>query len=106
MPVGESLKMVRERVEKYWKEEILPTLSKMGGKQILFSTHKHVLRGMVQYLAELDNDEIPELIIPNSSPFVFEFDLSQDLKVVKNYYVDDATKGVFENRKDDEVVLK
>ena len=51
MPVGESLKMVRERVEKYWQEEIFPTLKDMGGKQILFSTHKHVLRGMVQYLA-------------------------------------------------------
>jgi len=72
----------------------------------LFSTHKHVLRGMVQYLAELDNKDIPDLIIPNASPFVFEFDLNQDLKVVKNYYVDDASKGVFENQKMDEVVLK
>ena len=55
MPKGESLKMVRERVEKHWQEEIFPTLKEMGGKQILFSTHKHVLRGMVQYLAQLDN---------------------------------------------------
>ena len=47
MPVGESLKMVRERVESYWKDEILPTFKEMGGKQVLFSTHKHVLRGMV-----------------------------------------------------------
>lgn len=97
MPVGESLKMVRERVEKYWQEEIFPTLKDMGGKQILFSTHKHVLRGMVQYLAQLDNDQIPDLIIPNASPFVFEFDLNKNMAVVKNYYVDDVTKEVFEN---------
>lgn len=51
MPVGESLKMVRERVEDYWKDQILPTFENLGGKQVLFSTHKHVLRGMVQYLA-------------------------------------------------------
>ena len=97
--------MVRERVEAYWKEEIVPSLKDMGGKQVLFATHKHVLRGMVQYLAELDNEEIPDLIIPNASPFVFEFDTTQDLKVVRNYYVDNSSMEVFENKKADEVVL-
>ena len=106
MPVGESLKMVKERVKGYWEDEILPTLKDMGGKQVLFSTHKHVLRGMVQYLAELSNDDIPKLIIPNASPFVFEFDLSQDCKVVKNYYVEDIDQSVFDNAKEDEVTLK
>lgn len=56
MPTGESLKMVRERIENYWKDQILPTLKNMGGKKILFSTHKHVLRAMVQYLEELDSE--------------------------------------------------
>lgn len=32
MPVGESLKMTRERVVRYWKEEIFPTLKNYGGK--------------------------------------------------------------------------
>lgn len=97
MPVGESLKMTRERVAKYWRDQIFPTLKNFGGKQILFSTHKHVLRGMVQYLAELENEQVPDLIIPNASPFVFEFDISKDMKVVRNYYVDDNSKEVFEN---------
>ena len=91
MPLGESLKMVRERVESYWKDQILPTFEYMGGKSILFSTHKHVLRGMVQYLTELDNEQIPKLIIPNAMPFVFEFDKSRDYKVVRNYYIEDET---------------
>ena len=61
---------------------------------------------MVQYLAELDNDQVPELIIPNASPFVFEFDTSKDLQVVRNYYVDNRDVEVFENKKADEVVFK
>jgi len=61
---------------------------------------------MVQYLAELKNEQVPDLIIPNAAPFVFEFDIDQDMKVVNNYYVDDKNKEVFENAKEDEVVLK
>ena len=60
---------------------------------------------MVQYLAELKNEQVPDLIIPNAAPFVFEFDIDQDMKVVNNYYVDDRNKEVFENAKEDEVVL-
>ena len=57
MPCGESLEMVRERVESFWKTEIFPKLNSIEpGKTILFSAHKHVLRGLVQYLSELDNE--------------------------------------------------
>ena len=61
---------------------------------------------MVLYLAELDPDQIPKLIIPNASPFVFEFDKSQDYKIVRNYYIDDESKTVFENQKEDEAGLQ
>ncbi len=48
MPRGESLKMVKARVEPYWNEVILPTLKNVeGGKSVLFVAHEHVLRGMV-----------------------------------------------------------
>lgn len=47
MPCGESLELVRKRVEPYWHEQILPTLKGMkGGSQVLFVAHEHVLRGM------------------------------------------------------------
>lgn len=106
MPCGESLEMVRNRVEKYWKEEVYPNLESVeSGKSVLFSAHKHVLRGMVQYLSELDNDQIPQLIIPNASPFVFEFDKANDMKLVRNYYLEDESKEVFENVKEDDAHL-
>jgi len=54
MPMGESLQMVRYRVEKYWLKQILPSLANVEeGKSVLVSTHKHVLRGMVHLLADL-----------------------------------------------------
>lgn len=93
MPCGESLKMVKERVEYFWKNEVLPTLHSVEpGNSILFSAHKHVLRGLVQYLSELDNEQIPKLVIPNASPFIFEFDKNNDMKMVRNYYLDDESK--------------
>ena len=57
MPCGESLEMVRDRVEAFWQTEVLPKLDTVEpGKAILFSAHKHVLRGLVQYLADLNNE--------------------------------------------------
>jgi len=88
MPCGESLKMVRERVTPYWNDEIVPTLEKMGPKNaILFVAHEHVLRGMVQMLTGIDNQEVLSLRIPNAAPFVFEFD--SKMRPIKNYYIED-----------------
>lgn len=51
------MEMVSKRVESFWKNEIFPKLNQVEpGKSILFSAHKHVLRGLVQYLADLDNE--------------------------------------------------
>ena len=47
MPKGESLELVRARVEPFWREQILPTMQHLKpGTQVLFSAHEHVLRGM------------------------------------------------------------
>ena len=75
MPMGESLKMVINRVTPYWNEVIKPTLEKVGeGKSVLFVAHEHVLRGMVQTLSGMDNESMMTLRLPNAAPFVFEFD--------------------------------
>lgn len=106
MPCGESLEMVKERISTFWNDEIFPKLNDVEpGKTILFSAHKHVLRGLVQHLAELTPDQVPKLIIPNASPFIFEFDKDNDLKMVRNYYLDDESKEVFENAKEDDAHL-
>lgn len=48
MPMGESLKMVRERVTPYWRDEIIPQVEELGqDASVLFVAHEHVLRGMV-----------------------------------------------------------
>ena len=100
MPVGESLKMVRERVTPYWQEEILSTLKNIGkGKSVLFTAHEHVFRGMVQYLTGIDNTAILSLRIPNAAPFVFEFDEHQN--PIKNYYVDNKDVPVTESDKEE-----
>ena len=96
MPGGESLKMVRERVTPYWKEEVVPAIKE--GKSVLFVAHEHVLRGMVQTLSGMDNESIINLRLPNAAPFVFEFDLNKiddDVDIpLKNYYIEDEEKAV------------
>mmetsp|Transcript_16512 Transcript_16512/g.28048 ORF Transcript_16512/g.28048 Transcript_16512/m.28048 type:complete len:103 (-) Transcript_16512:30-338(-) len=95
MPLGESLKMVRERVEPYWNTQIAPTFETYSPeKQILFVAHEHVLRGMVQYLSGMSNEQVLDLRIPNAAPFVFEFDRAQDFKVIRNYYAEDEEMPV------------
>jgi 2,3-bisphosphoglycerate-dependent phosphoglycerate mutase len=98
MPVGESLKMVRERVTPYFKEEILKSLYHLGkGKSLLFVGHEHIFRGMIQTLTGIDNQAILDLRIPNAAPFVFEFDEHQ--RPIKNYYVENKDIPVTESTK-------
>ena len=98
MPLGESLKMVRERVTPFGREEILKSLKMLGqGKCLLFTGHEHIFRGMVQTLTGIDNTAILDLRIPNAAPFVFEFDENQN--PIKNYYVDNLDVPVTESRK-------
>ena len=114
MPKGESLEMVRQRIEPYWNEQILPTLKTMkGGSSILFSAHEHVLRGMVQFLAGLDNEQILTLRLPNGAPFVFEFEPSSEmlgipteLETTTNYYIDDKTLSVYDKAEADDAKLQ
>lgn len=95
LPKGESLKMVRERVEPYWNEVIMPKIrSSKKGDSLIFVAHEHVLRGLVQYLSGMDNDAVLQLRLPNAAPFVFEFDINDDFKVSKNYYAEDENKQV------------
>ena len=61
---------------------------------MLFVAHEHVLRGMVQFLSGMDNDKVLSLSLPNAAPFVYEFDINQDFKPVKNYYAEDKERQV------------
>ena len=97
MPKGESLKMVRERITPYWEQEIIPQIKLLGQKQAaLFVAHEHVLRGMVQNLTGISNEEVLHLRIPNAVPFIFEF--NEKMEPIKNYYITDMDTPVTKSK--------
>jgi 2,3-bisphosphoglycerate-dependent phosphoglycerate mutase len=54
-----------------------------------------VLRGMVKLLTGINNDQVLNLRIPNAVPFIFEFD--QDMKMLRNYYLNDENVSVVDS---------
>jgi 2,3-bisphosphoglycerate-dependent phosphoglycerate mutase len=85
VPSAESLKDTIERVLPYWHETIMPSMRQK--KKILISAHGNSLRGLVKYLDDIPDDEIPTLTIPTGFPLVYELD--DDLKPQQHYYLGD-----------------
>ena len=82
----------------------------------MISAHEHVLRGLTQYLAGLDNEQILSLRLPNGAPFVFEFEpktqnaglfgtMKKQYETGKNYYIDDESTSVFERAMADDAKI-
>ena len=69
-PKGEALKQTLERVEPYWKSDILPSL-KLGG-DILVVAHGNSLRALVKLLTNMDEDEITQFEFATGTPLVCE----------------------------------
>ena len=74
-----------ERIVPYWLDEIRPSLKKY--KEVLVAAHGNSLRGIVKYLKDISDDEIPGLNLLTGIPYVFEFD--DDMKLVKDYFLGD-----------------
>lgn len=87
LPRSECLKDVVERVLPYWQDEIVPNIQ--AGKQIIIAAHGNSLRALVQYLDQLNNDEVLKLNIPTGVPLVYELD--QQMQPVNRYYLGDQT---------------
>jgi len=85
IPATEALKNTVERIVPYWLDEIRPSLKKY--KEVLVAAHGNSLRGIVKYLKDISDDEIPGLNLPTGIPYVFEFD--DDMKLVKDYFLGD-----------------
>ena len=83
LPKGESLKMAINRVIPYWQDTICPSV--MEGKRPIVVAHENVLRGIVQTLSGMSNEEILHYNIPTATPFVYEFD--NQLNPIRYYYV-------------------
>jgi 2,3-bisphosphoglycerate-dependent phosphoglycerate mutase len=72
LPCSESLKDTVDRVIPYWHEAIAPALRQ--GKRVLIVAHGNSLRGLVKFLREIPDQEIPALELPTGAPLVYELD--------------------------------
>ena len=88
-PATEALKQCLERVLPYWNSEIVPQIK--AGQNVLIVAHGNSLRALVKHLDGISDDEITGLNIPTGIPLVY--DLDDQLKPIKNYYLGDAEKA-------------
>lgn len=88
LPLTECLKDTVARVLPYWHETIAPSIK--SGQRILIAAHGNSIRAMVKYLDNMSEDDILGLNIPTALPLVYELD--QNLKPVKHYYLGDPEK--------------
>jgi 2,3-bisphosphoglycerate-dependent phosphoglycerate mutase len=85
LPQTESLRDTLNRVLPYWRQAIIPTLSR--GKRVIISAHGNSLRALVKYLDNISDEDIPQLNIPTGIPLVYE--LNDRLRVLTHYYLGD-----------------
>lgn len=85
LPGTESLKDTIDRIMPYWNETIVPSFALHN--EVLIAAHGNSLRGIVMHLKNLSEEEILETNIPTGIPYVFE--LTDDLKLMKDYYLAD-----------------
>jgi 2,3-bisphosphoglycerate-dependent phosphoglycerate mutase len=74
LPRSESLKDTVGRVLPYWHETIAPALQQ--GERVLVVAHGNSLRGLVKFLSEIPDEQIPAFELPTGSPLVYELDSS------------------------------
>lgn len=72
-PAGESLQDVYNRAIPFFKDEILPFLTKKN-ENILITAHGNSLRALIIYLDNLNLDQIVHLEIIYDRPYIYEFD--------------------------------
>ncbi len=85
LPLTECLKDTVERFLPYWHEAIVPEIKE--GQRVIIAAHGNSLRALVQYLDGLSEEAVLKLNIPTGMPLVYELD--DDLKPIKNYYLGD-----------------
>ena len=86
LPFTECLKDTVARFLPFWHEVIVPVLR--SGKRVVIVAHGNSLRALVKYLDNISEVKIVNLNIPTGIPLVYELD--DDLKPLKNYYLGDA----------------
>jgi len=73
VPLTESLADAQARVSSLWRSELLPQV--LSGKNILVVGHANCLRALISCVqANLSDEHLPSLGLPNALPLVYEFD--------------------------------
>lgn len=85
LPVAESLKDTVARVIPYWEQEIAPALK--AGQRVIVAAHGNSLRGLVKYLDDVADADIPGFELPTGKPLVYE--LTDDLKPTRRFFLDE-----------------
>ena len=93
LPVGESLKMVIERLMPFWNKYFKFIKSCRGSHLIV--AHSNSLRAIVKILEKMSTEEIISVNIPTGVPLVYEFDQNFDI-YEKKYLIDE--KKLFEKQ--------
>jgi 2,3-bisphosphoglycerate-dependent phosphoglycerate mutase len=69
-PMGESLKMVYERVVPYYESEILPKLKE--GKNVIIAAHGNSLRALIKHLDNISDADIPSLELATGGIYIYQ----------------------------------
>lgn len=85
LPRTESLEDTVKRTLPYWHKVVAPAIR--AGARVLISAHGNSLRGLVKYLDDVSDEDIPGVEIPTGQPMIYE--LGSDFKPVRRYYLRD-----------------
>jgi 2,3-bisphosphoglycerate-dependent phosphoglycerate mutase len=88
LPRTECLKDCVARFLPFWEDVIAPGLH--NGQQPIVVAHGNSIRALLKFLDNISDEDILNVNIPTGIPLVYELD--QNLKPLKSYYVGDAEK--------------
>jgi len=84
----ESLEDTWVRILPFWQEKVEPAIR--AGERLLISAHGSTSRALIKYLDNISDKDIENINVPTGIPLVYELD--DNLKPIKKYYLGDAKK--------------
>lgn len=100
LPRGESLEMVMKRLIPFFQYEILDQQMIQLNKTVLIVTHGSIVRSLIKYLNNVNDEDISKINVPTGIPLVFE--LNNKGELLKYYYLDKerAKEGIEKVKKE------
>ncbi len=83
LPLTENLSETMERVLPFWLETIVPAMRQ--NLKVIVCAHGNSLRALMQYIDNLNDEEVTNLDVPTGVPLVYELD--HGLNRIKHYYL-------------------